>query len=69
MRIQLEKEDIDGLNKRVEVLITKFVNNKARELVFDFSNNLKLRKYLTGLIKEVVREELLYAKDKQEVKK
>lgn len=60
MRIQIEREDYDKVFSQIEKETRKAINKVALQTVFDFENDLKLRRYLIMLIKDCVREELKF---------
>jgi len=60
MKIELDKKDYDEVFSKMKKLASKELKKEVENFILDFQNNLKLRKYLYALIREVVREELKY---------
>lgn len=65
MKVILEKKDLAMIESSIQTKVDRFVNKKAKELVTDFQENIRLRKYLSSLIRIMVREELDYALERR----
>lgn len=66
MKIAIEPKDYvnvtEEIKRKLKSEVKKEVDRCLGNIVVNFENNPRLRKYLWALIREVVREELKYAK-------